>query len=139
MTLDEIRKAVPEVTPLDKPETFERVGGHKITATFGINDFPIEGHHFIVYLLMNDNDRLEEVILHPREGEFPSIVFDTLERLLTAKYGKPNLTQGEPDHSREDDWNLSQMTITLSYEKIETLEFATLIYSKPRKEELNKL
>jgi hypothetical protein len=141
MTQDEIRKAMPEAGPLDKPETFERVKGRKRVATLGINNFQIADHSFTAYFLMDDNDRLEEVILHPTKGEFPSIVFDSLEELLTAKYGKPSLTQGEPSRTRTDIWNLSGMTITLNYDKVEpdNFEFADLIYSKPQKGDLDKL
>jgi hypothetical protein len=141
MTADEIRKAMPEAGPLDKTETFEPVQGHKKVATLGINRFQIADHTFTVYFLMDDNDRLERVILSPIKGQFPSIVFDSLENLLTAKYGKPSITRGEGSRERTDVWHLSGMTITLNYYKEESIayELANLVYSKPQKTELDKL
>jgi hypothetical protein len=138
MKIDDLRRVVPETVKLKTPQTF--IGGE---ARFGVENFILYGRPFTVYFIISESDGLKEVVLRPAKSESPSMVFSELERLLTEKYGKPNVAQGLPGiqsfQRRSILWNLKQMTITLNYLQSESVEFTALSYSPPKKGDLNKL
>lgn len=139
----EIVASLPDAKPLIRPEVYD-VGGKKRVATIGIERYEISGEYFDVNFLMDESEKLEKVILKPKGNTGKAVVFQSLEKLLTEKYGKPNLVQ---DHGANDlgstgntcIWNMPGLTITLNYLKTSLFEHMNLIYSNPDTSNLKKI
>jgi hypothetical protein len=143
MTADQVIKAFNgEVVRLKKPDVFK--DGH---APVGIESYALAGHKYKVSFVVNEKGKLHKVSLDLQEEGNESI-FESLEKLLTEKYGKPSYQNNRRNDgnlaqslSRETMWSFSKTTITLTYYELiasSSMHVVLLTY-KAKNKELDKL
>jgi len=143
MTADQVIKVFKgEVEWFEKPAEFENGN-----APIGIESYALAGHKYKVSFVLDKNSKLHMVSLDLQE-EGNEAIFESLEKLLTEKYGTSSYKNNRRDDGglapslyHETMWSFSKTTITLTYYELMTttpMRVILLTYEAKNKE-LNKL
>ena len=139
MTSEQIAQAYPEAHAPAKPEDFKLLG-EIFRAPLCIESFDLAGSAYKVSFLMDAKNTLAGVILARNGKSNLSSDANTLEKLLTQKYGPPSdVKDTESAHSII--WSRQGVTITLNNIAMPTISSYSvrLIYLRPNTAALDNL
>lgn len=127
MSVDEVKRAEhPKVVEVSPPEVF-KTG----VALLAINEIEIASNKFKVLFLFDEaSGKLSQVNIKGYESKnagINALVFSSLEKLLTEKYGTPSYK----NDGREVSWKLSKTTIVLSHLNIPRVISQVTVMYKP--------
>jgi hypothetical protein len=134
MSDEEILAALPgQAVRLDPPEKY-------LGSRVHIPSFELAGSEFEVHFVPDKAGRLSSVLLSPvgTPSEGFDYLFQSLENLLVAKYGRP--WKSTEARSERIQWSLKTTTITLSRSKFPGFDIQILnLQYKVRPADLDKL
>jgi hypothetical protein len=86
MSPDQVLGALPGARLLTGNPLARKFGNR--VSPIGVDGIEIASHRFDAFMLFDDQG-LESVLLKPRSGEVQSLLFESIEDRLIAKYGQP--------------------------------------------------
>ncbi|MBS1903234.1 MAG: hypothetical protein JSS75_05990 [Bacteroidetes bacterium] len=132
---DSISKLFPEATT---PQHRDNVDG--IYTSLEMRDYDIAGYKFTVAFRMDAKTKSLICVRMTYLAEYPGLVFDKFNEMLTSKYGSPS--SKEDNHSYGIDkiriWSLAKTTIKLEYENNSLLQCVVVHYNMKRDSESSK-
>jgi len=94
----------------------------------------VAGHRFHVYFVPGKDGALSSVLLDSLEKSPSSILFDTLQQALVARYGRPwDTHSGELIYFDESQWTTPTTVISLTFIHSDLSPIATLTIQYRRK------
>ena len=139
MTPEQIIEAYPEAHAPAKLEDYKLLGEY-FRAPLGIESFDLAGSAYKVSFLMDGKNTLAGVILSRNGASNFSADANTLEKLLTQKYGPPTNTK-DTESAHSIIWSRQGVTITLNNISMPAISSygIRLIYLRPNTAALDKL
>jgi hypothetical protein len=138
MTEQEVLAALPgQATRLTGPLP-ERSYAGGVVVNVGIENLDISHTKFLVHFVMDGKGRLRRVLLKPIERAYP-FHFQTIEAILTEKYGQPSY-KSALNNKLISKWTFASTIIELEFTEYGTIgSVMTVIYDRKSTSDTDKM